>query len=529
MQIKKISTLLALSILTAPIVPCAANPKNISTEASSSSFRAANRRMKHQLAAAPLLEESFDMIHPPSANHIDAPMPCKTSDEVVGIYGNILYPEDQERIQLKKLMDWIAAYSKNPNASFPLCSEELNDLSLYRLDSLPLKAIRHFFAQKVQESLIEGQSLEAALEGAKQKTLEEAAFYRKMAENVPPWKGRCEILIAKLLECADQMDQIIAKDQEAIQKNPEKSLKRILKSADICLIEPPFTWDVRRSVLKQMIDRVTAVSPNSPYFLALQEVTPQALSDLKKTLADRDLQWISFSHFSGKETLPPHEEEVLGEATGFTSTFALSRDLEVLKVELGDLPTESGSIRKILGVKVRNLHTDETFHLFTTHTDHVIQNDLYSRTAAKIHEFATRFFEGDPGHFVMGGDLNAFEQSGGDQYIQKLRELFLNSQDFRETDYYAPSPIAWTTFIGRNTDSSSTENEKGRALEPNALDHILVGKEIELCSAAKEAGVYNDEGTLLNYYENREEYLKQLEKKITFSDHLFNIVRFKLK
>ena len=88
--------------------------------------------------------------------------------------------------------------------------------------------------------------------------------------------------------------------------------------------------------------------------------------------------------------------------------------------------------------------------------------------------------------FVLGGDLNSFVgQGGGDKYIEKLRASFAGSRDFRETDYYAPYPIAWSSFIGRYEDTYSGRIAKDGIMEPNSLDHIIVGSEIELHSAAR--------------------------------------------
>lgn len=545
MSDKKISALLALSLISSPIALPASTPSYKQTqiapptsENGTPSQRASTRRMKNLLAAAPKFESLNadasepkaavlpDYIRPPLANHIDAPLPEETaSDQIVGIYGNIFYPQDNEERQQRKLIDWIEAYSKGAKLPFPLSLEELNQISLYILDRFSLGTINRYFTDRVRSALLAGLSLEEALEKAREETLTRASLYKELAKSIPAWKGRAEILAQKLTECGDQIEKIIDRNIKAIKKDPLQALQERANH----LIEPPFTWDMRTEVLKQMIDKVVSKSPNSPYFLALQEVTPQALSDLQKTFADRDLQWISFNNISGKKTLPPGQEEVLGEATGFTTTLALSRDLEVLKVDLEDLPTESGSIRKILGVRVRNIHTNETFTIFSTHTDHKIQNDLYARTAAKIHEFATRFFSDAPDKkkFVLGGDLNVFEGSGGDKYIEKLRDLFTGSQDFRETDYYAPHPIAWSSYIGRYEDTYSKRIAKDGIVEPSALDHILVGNGVELQSAGREAIVYTDSGELLDYYKNKEEYIANLQKRITFSDHFFNIVRFK--
>ncbi len=507
MSNQKLSILLALSLLVSPIT-LTSSPTQSATSAST-----------HR-----------DYIQPPLAHHIDAPLPLETaSDQVLGIYGNILYPQDKEQIGQKKLSEWIEAYSIDSTLPFPLSPEDLSDISFYILDQFPTGTIHYYFATRVHQSLAEGQSLANALEDAKQKTLLRAELYKEIVQKIPAWKGRAETLIEKLLAAAHQVHQSLDRDMEAIRNNPEKALKQLLERNATNLINPPLTWEMRTHVFKQMIDKVTLLSPNMPYFLALQEVTPQALSDLKKRLADRDLQWISFNNMSRRETLDPQQEEILGESTGFTSTMALSRDLEILKVELGDLPTESGSVRKILGVRVLNRHTDEVFNLFTTHTDHKIQHEIYARSAIKIHEFATQFFQESRAEerFVIGGDLNAFEQSGGDKYIEKLRTLFTGSQDFRETNYYAPSPIAWSSFIGRYDDAYSARIAYDGIVEPSALDHIIVGLGIQLQAATKEALVYNDSGKLLDYHKEKDEYLAYLQKRITFSDHFFNIVRFK--
>lgn len=468
-------------------------------------------------------------IHPSLTNYIDAPLPeIETSDQVVGIYGNIFYPQDQEQMQQRMLNCWIETYSKDPSAPFSLSSDAINEISLFILDRFPLKTISLYFFNQVKVHLRNNESLESALEHAKEESLIRANLYKEMAQNIPIWNGRCEILKAKFIECSDQAERIIDQNAKIIRDNPTESLQSLLKQTSIDLIEPPFTWDIRIKVFKQMIDKIMSVSPNSAYFLALQEVTPQALRDLKTTLADKNLQWISFNNISKEITLEPGQEKILGEATGFTSTFALSNDLQILKIELGDLPNESGSIRKILGIRVCNTHTNEVFNLFTTHTDHKIQNDIYARTAKKIHEFATQFFQDAPTEqrFILGGDLNAFEQSDGDQYLEKLHDLFFASQDFRETNYYAPYPIAWSSFIGRFDDTYSGRIAKDGLLEPNALDHILVGNGVVLQSAAKEAAVYNDSGKLLDYYEEKDNYIKNLQNRLTFSDHFFNIVRF---
>lgn len=65
-------------------------------------------------------------------------------------------------------------------------------------------------------------------------------------------------------------------------------------------------------------------------------------------------------------------------------------------------------------------------------------------------------------------------------------------------------------------------------MEPNAFDHVIVGNGIKLQSAAREAAVYNEWGELLDYYKERDEYMENLQNRITFSDHFFNIIRFEM-
>ncbi len=514
----KISALLlGASLVSSPITqsPLAETPA-----AALSSPREASRRMRCLLGG--------NYIHPEHARHIDASLPeMNDSNQIVGLYGNILYPQDKERIQQKRLSDWIDACVQGATASFPLSQEEVCEISLYYIERFVFENTSYGFFKEVQEQLDGGMALETALAKAREKTLLRAASYEEIAQKVPDWEGRAKILKEKFLQCGKQIDEIVDQHSQALREKPAV-LQEKLAWFSSNLIEAPYTWEMRLKVFEQTINKVLSVSSKSPFFLALQEVTPEALDGLKKSLASRNLQWISFNNLSGKETLLPTQEEVLGEATSFTSTIALSPDLEVLKIELGDLPTESGSVRKILGVRVRNIHNNEVYNLFSTHTDHQIQNDLYARTATKIHAFATQFFQDAPDktRFVLGGDLNVFENAGGEAYVKQLRELFEGAQDFRETQFYAPKPIAWSSFIGRIDDAFAAGLDRDGTLTPNALDQILVGSGIELKAAAREAAVYNEEGKLLDYYQDREEYLESLRKKITFSDHFFSVVRF---
>jgi hypothetical protein len=118
-------------------------------------------------------------ICPPLANYIDAPLPqVTTSDQLVGIYLNILYPEDNEKLQKKKLADWIESFGKNSDTPFPFSSEEINDLAIYILNEFPLNISRRYFAEIIHQSLADGYPLETALVNAKEKTLHRSLSYQ---------------------------------------------------------------------------------------------------------------------------------------------------------------------------------------------------------------------------------------------------------------------------------------------------------------------------------------------------------------
>ena len=97
--------------------------------------------------------------------------------------------------------------------------------------------------------------------------------------------------------------------------------------------------------------------------------------------------------------------------------------------------------------------------------------------------------------------------------------------DYRETDFYAPSPIAWSTFLGRPDDSFRAEFREDGTVDPNALDQILLQR-LKAVASLREACVYDDEGNLLNYYDDPARYVEFLKKRFTVSDHLMNVVLF---
>ncbi len=302
----KISALLSLSLFFALTSPGISSEKKPLTEAVSNTPSSYKTSFCKMMAAAPTLtalpiendvttSEIASYIKPPSAHYRDAPLPDLTdSDCIVGVYGNILYPQDEEFKTLGNLSQQIEGYLLNQNDLLPLA--DINQISLYALNRLPATMIRSYLANQVQQFLENGQSLKDALENAKRNAFTQAERYKEISHIFSAWQGRYEILSLKLIQCADDVKSIVDRDVKAIQKNPDVLQQMIEKNREG--VSFPFAWDMREQVMQQMINKVVSVAPNSSYFLALQEVTPLALSDLKKTFKDRNLQWISFSdHF----------------------------------------------------------------------------------------------------------------------------------------------------------------------------------------------------------------------------------------
>jgi hypothetical protein len=205
------------------------------------------RRMKHLLSAPiqqPIIvsekETKPDYIHPPLAHYINAPLPILDSpDHLLGIYGNILYPQDLERMQEKRLADWIDGYGANPNLPFPLSQAEFKDLSLFILERFPSGLIASFFVNRVQHHLANGDSLQIALQAAKEETIAKAHLFKQIAKEIPNWGGQSSLLKHKLETCSQKLEQRLDQQAEEIQKNPD-SLPSLVKKFSIDLIEAPF-------------------------------------------------------------------------------------------------------------------------------------------------------------------------------------------------------------------------------------------------------------------------------------------------
>ena len=310
-------------------------------------------------------------IKPTSAHHIDAPFPQSTrDDQVLGMYFNILYPQDAAIIAQQKLSEWMLQDA----FSFPLSLEEFKALSVYRLTRIPSHSLKHAFANKVAELVEQSISPLDAMEQALEWLEKEASpHYRKIADALFQnqkliddliEKERYQTLIDAVEKCANDPKKGVKRLQEEWKKQYAIGLDSFLTSVYTTIHEtsahalrPSDAWELRQKVLKSVVEQVRQKAPNAPFFMALQEATPLALKDIQNQLKDLDLQWISFNNITGKETDCSGKESVSGESLGFTSTIALSTALKVQRVSLGELPTMSGSLRKILGVEVLNEKT----------------------------------------------------------------------------------------------------------------------------------------------------------------------------
>jgi hypothetical protein len=286
-------------------------------------------------------------------------------------------------------------------------------------------------------------------------------------------------------------------------------------------------FDNRRKVMVQEIKNIRDKVLQGASFLALQEATPDAVVELKEDLKDVYPTWISFNNVTDKLTELVDEEEVFGEFSTFTSTLALSPELQVQRHALANLPSTSGiHQRKILGVEVLNTKTDRKFAIFTTHTEHIPAS--YHDTVVKVHEFVRDFVgQNSDLPIVFGGDLNAFEgAAGGEKFIQEMREgPFAGGADYREGDqFFVHKSIADSTYIGMEGVDSRYKFNDG-ILAPNAFDHILT-KNVTVICGTRSAVVYDEQGRIVDPYLQAELYQERLERRKTASDHFLNAVIF---
>lgn len=479
--------------------------------------------------------ENFDYIqsNPPLYEGLNA---------VLGLYYNVLYPEEHQ-IEEQNI---ISAWLRKSDEGFPFNDLKFSKTAPFFLGRTPITVLEGLFAEQVLYQIQEGKPLKEAFELALDH-LEKLVIpiYFKKAEIV--WekmqnedrvliKERYRILHHALMSCYQDPEKELAHcKKNYLDHQDQKSLYLLLEAAiqrgkKLNLPESN-RWDHRITSLKQTINKVIEQAPNVPYFLALQEVTPQSLEDLKREFPG--LNWISYNTTTGKETRNAGEEKILGEFLSFTATLGISPELQVMRVELGPLPSVSGSLRRILGVEVFHKKEQRHFAIFTVHTDYLVQENLYESNVQSISQFVDKFIAKGSLPFICGGDLNAFEGNGGNEYIQDLKKHgpFISCKDYREGPFYCPSPIAYSTFLGHVLDSFKAliEEKNGAVvIEANALDHIFL-KNLNIIFSTREAGVYDVKGNLVDPYTMSEQFNQRLAERKTASDHFLNAVLFTQK
>jgi endonuclease/exonuclease/phosphatase family metal-dependent hydrolase len=353
-------------------------------------------------------------------------------------------------------------------------------------------------------------------------------------EKHPLVKERYQIIQGALEKCIQDPESELSYSKQTYidhkhQSNFYSLLEAAVQKGQKLILPINNRWDHRIVAIRETIKKTMSFAPHAPYFLALQEVTPRALEDLKKQFPD--LQWVSYNTTTAKETRVHGEEEVLGEFLSFTATLALSAELQIIRIDHATLPSVSGSLRRILGVEVYYPKLKRHLAIFTLHTDYLVKDHLYERNVKVISEFVHKFAGQLP--FVFGGDLNAFERHGGEEYIQSLKtsKPFEGSVDYREGPFYSSPAIAYSTFIGHVLDSfkeALVETNGSLTVHPNALDHIFL-KKLEILFSLREAGVFNEDGHVIDAFLDPDTYIKRLTQRNTASDHFLNAVLFRFE
>jgi len=498
----------------------------------------------------PILNAMINYIHPENSKPIDNPLPVMTDPSLVtAIYYNVLFPQERQNQHRLTLLNFFydSLVGENPNF---LTQEQLETLTEYPLTSTPKKALILQHANYTLAEVQKGKSIEEALSIA-QNMLEQNDFpaYKKIfgklielqsqVPNSPSYK-RYTLLINAVQDCIDKCEIVLKEEKNQITleftKNQndgikllEKTKKRERTEKIVKKATDPELFENRLKVIQQAVNNILDKTPNAATILAFQEATPDAVEEMKTCWSDRNFTWISINNTSDKPTEVKSKESVLGESSSFTSTLALSRTLQVEEVALGALPSPSGSVRKILGVKAFNTNTGKPLAIFTTHTDHDTKDDLYHKTTVAIHNFVTNFLMDTPDMpRVFGGDLNAFETSGAAEFIHELRQgPFAGGQDYREGEnFYVPSSITDTTFLGRERDRYRAEILPDGKFTANALDHILT-KHVEVIAGTRSAAVYDESGMLVDPYRQPKLHQQLLIQRKTASDHLLNAVVFR--
>ena len=482
-------------------------------------------------------------IHPPNLEWCGiVPPPIERSDAVLGLYYNVLCPQERDAEARHKFYDWISGM--NPSATFPLKNEELFLCSPSTCKGIANKAFYGQLANMLLKLLNQGVTFDLALEKTFEYLKNEiSSIYIKMGEifrqqenleQLTSLKTRYRMLADSFENCGNDpkkaLSYVIRKYENV--KNDKEKLEALLvgsieKGRGQKLRGFDY-WNHRKKPLIKMIQETIDSYPNAPFFLALHEVTPESLGDLQEAMGDKNLHWLSFNNISGKETtiLTPFDEILIGESGSHTATIGLSPELEVKSTSIEYLPNCSGTPRTILGVEVRNVKTGGNFAIFSAHTDYLVQDDLYSKTSETIQNFIKNFTRNGALPFIFGGDLNAFEGMLGAQYLDQLKSQIplINTIDYREGKFYSPKEIINSTFIGHHRDDYKMTFDEHGNVEPNALDHIFLS--LEKILGFRKAGVYDKSGNLVDPVKEPVKFKEYLQERNTTSDHFMNGVLF---
>lgn len=482
-------------------------------------------------------------IHPEKCNSIDAPLPLMADrdDYVIGFYYNIYLPVERQNKCEPELIEYFSKYLVGQTPEF-LTLAQFKTISKYALSYAPINAIvRDRLSPLTEQGLKEGKNIDEALADAQEQiqnndllsyrfALEQLKLLRDGEVNESAMYERFTFLINSVEDCVTNLSRLLSRAKSTMKLNyNERGIIGDQNEPSTVTEEEQHLalFDNRRKVMVQEIKNIRDKVLQGASFLALQEATPDAVIELKEDLKDVYPTWISFNNITGRPTELVEEEEVFGQSSTFTSTLALSPELEVQRHALANLPSTSGiHQRRILGVEVVNTKTGRKFAIFTTHTEHIPAS--YHNTVIKVHEFVRDFIgENHDLPIVFGGDLNAFEgTAGGEKFIQEMREgPFAGGVDYREGDqFFVHKSIADSTYIGIEGVDSRYKFKDG-ILAPNALDHILT-KNVKVICGTRSAVVYNEQGKIVDPYLQPELYQERLERRKTASDHLLNAVIF---
>jgi len=505
-----------------------------------------------------------DYLHPEGCRIIDEPMPIYRDPTLVtGVFYNILFPVERQNREQPTLVNYLLNSLKGKIPDF-LTAEQFETINGYVLKAVPKKVFFILLAQHTLEVVRKGEPIAEALNFVQQKLENESipACQAVIAElqqlqkeeqkaqgesgslSLSPTYQRFTLLIESLSACVTTVETLmtlIAPEKKLIEEEFEKgndegvSLlveKSKIQKYDGKALGKEKTlklFENRLRVIEQAVEEILVKTPDAASFLAFQEVTPDALEEMKTCWKKWHFTWISINNVSGEETAVKPREKIFEESTAFTSTLALNPFLKMRRQDSALLPSASGSVRRILGVEVFNLKTRRPFIIFTTHTDHVIADRLYHDTTVAIHRFIMSFFQQTlfmP--FVFGGDLNAFEALGAAQFIHELRQgPFARGQDYREGEaFYVPKSIAYTTYIGKEGARYKATLLADGTLTANALDHIITN-DLKVVTGTRSAVVYDSDGRLVDPYTQPQLYQERLAARRTASDHTLNAVVFR--